>query len=353
MANKLGTYDAGKRARTVVAEVGAYALPFVLVFLSLFVGRYGISFPEVVGSLGAAFGSLFGADPAQSGIDQAVYTLVVNVRLPRALAAAIVGAALASSGAAFQGVFRNPLVSPGILGVSSGAGFGAALAIVFFSVSSAAIYPFAFAFGVLAVVASYLIARVYRSTPTIMLILGGTIVSSVFSALISLMKYVADPATQLPNLVYWLMGSLSSVGWKQYAAVVPIAIGLVVLVIMSWRINVLSMGDKEARSMGVDVVRDKLLVVGGATLATAGAVCMAGIVGWVGLIIPHIGRMIVGSDNRRLVPLAAAIGASFMVLIDLASRTLSVSEIPLGVLTAIIGAPFFVYLLKKTKGRDW
>ena len=213
---------------------------------------------------------------------------------------------------------------------------------IIFSAGSAGIYPLAFLFGCLAVVASYLIARVYRTTPTIMLILGGTIVSSVFSALISLMKYVADPTTQLPNLVYWLMGSLASAGWEQLAAALPIIIGIVLLFIMSWRINVLSMGDKEARSMGVDVVRDKLLVVAGATLATAGAICISGVVGWVGLIIPHVGRMICGSDNRRLLPLATAIGASFMLVIDLVARTMSVSEVPLGVLTALIGAPFFV-----------
>ena len=353
MSNREAENRLDKHRGKRLAAVCAYALPFVLVFLSLFVGRFPISFTEVVDSLAAIPGSLFGGEPASWGVDYATFTLVANVRLPRALAAAIVGAALAASGAAFQGVFRNPLVSPGILGVSSGAGFGAALAIVFFFAASAAIYPFAFVFGILAVALSYLIARVYRSTPTIMLILGGTIVSSVFSALISFMKYVADPETQLPNLVYWLMGSLSSISWEHFVAAIPIVIGFAVLCVMAWRVNVLSMGDKEARAMGVNVLRDKLLVVAGASLATAGAVCIAGIVGWVGLIVPHIGRMVTGSDNRRLIPLSAAIGASFMVVIDLACRTLSVSEIPLGVLTAIIGAPFFVYLLKKTKGRDW
>lgn len=343
-----------KRAAAIVA----YVLPFALVFASLFAGRYPITFSQVWGSLAGAVApgvreSLF----ANGTLTYTAYTLVVNVRLPRALGAAIIGAALAASGAAFQGVFRNPLVSSGILGVSNGAGFGAALAIVVFSGTAfgakAGIYPFAFIFGCVAVLASYLIARVYRTTPTIMLILGGTIVSSVFSALISLMKYLADPATQLPSLVYWLMGSVSGVGWDQLVAVIPIVIGFSILVIMAWRINVLSMGDKEARAMGVDVRRDKFLVIAGATLATAGAVCISGVIGWVGLIIPHIGRMICGSDNRRLIPLAAAIGAAFMCVIDLVARTLTVSEIPLGVLTALIGAPFFVYLLKKTKGRDW
>ena len=339
-----------KRPVTILA----YILPFALVFASLFVGRYPITFAQVWGSLaGAIFPGVRDSLFADGTLTYTVYTLVINVRLPRALGAAIIGAALAASGAAFQGVFRNPLVSSGILGVSNGAGFGAALAIVVFAGTTVGIYPFAFAFGCLAVLASYLIARVYRTTPTIMLILGGTIVSSVFSALISLMKYLADPTTQLPNLVYWLMGSVSGVGWEQLAAVIPIAIGFAILIIMAWRINVLSMGDKEARAMGVDVRRDKFLVIAGATLATAGAVCISGVIGWVGLIIPHIGRMLCGSDNRRLIPLASAIGAAFMCVIDLIARTLTVSEIPLGVLTALIGAPFFVYLLKKTKGRDW
>jgi iron complex transport system permease protein len=217
----------------------------------------------------------------------------------------------------------------------------------------AATYPFAFVFGIGAVIISYSIARIYKSAPTIMLILGGTITSSVFSSLISLMKYVADPETQLPGIVFWLMGSLSSDGWESFPALIPIAIGCVTMALMGWRINVLSMGDKEARTLGVNVSRDKAIVIAGASLATAGAVCMSGMIGWVGLVIPHIGRMIVGNDNRRLIPVSMMAGASFMMLIDLISRTLTPQEIPLGILTALVGAPFFVYLLKKTKGGGW
>ena len=319
-----------------------YVLPFIMIFISLFAGRFSITPSETL----KALGSLFGED---SNVSVEIYTLVVNVRLPRALAA---GAGLAASGAAFQGVFRNPLVSSGILGVSSGAGFGAALAIVI-GLGTAGTYPLAFVFGIGAVFISYSIARVYKSTPTIMLILGGVITSSVFSSLISLMKYVADPETQLPGIVYWLMGSLASVGWESFFAVIPIAAGCILLMLMAWRINVLSMGDKEARTLGVNVGRDKLLIICGASLATAGAVCMAGTIGWVGLGIPHIGRMITGNDNRRLIPIAIVTGASFMMLIDLISRTISSQEIPLGILTSLIGAPFFVYLLKKTKGGGW
>lgn len=345
-------------ARGVVLVV-VFLAPFVCVFLALFAGRYAVSVPDVLGALAAALAQLvenvlsaLSLQPPDMVVAPTPESLVVQeIRLPRVIAAALVGAALSLSGAAYQGVFRNPLVNPGLLGVSSGAGFGAALAIV--AGGGALIYPSAFAFGVFAVALSYWIARVYRQAPAIMLILGGTIVSAVFSALVSLMKYVADPETELPEIVYWLMGSLASVSWEQLWAFVPLAIGAALLLLSAWRIDVLSMGDKEARSLGLDVRRDKVIVVLGATLATAAAVCVAGEVGWVGLVIPHIGRMIVGSGNRVLMPVSMALGAAFMVVVDTAARCLWPSEIPLGILTALIGAPFFVYLLKKTKGGTW
>lgn len=321
-------------------------LPAACVFASLFFGRYEVSLSDVCLSLVSWIPGFAGDVSVESA------TLVLQVRLPRALAACAVGAALAASGAAFQGVFRNPLVNPGLLGVSNGAGFGAALAIVLFG-GGAAVYPSAFLFGLAAVAASYWIARVYKATPTIMLILGGTIVSSVFSALVSLMKYVADADTQLPSIVYWLMGSLSSVGWESFWSVFVMAAGCAVLVLFAWRIDVLSMGDKEARSLGLEVGRDKGVIIAAATFATAGAVCMAGVVGWVGLIIPHIGRMLAGSCNKVLVPSSMALGGAFLVVVDTCARCLWASEVPLGILTALIGAPFFVYLLKKTKGGGW
>lgn len=329
--------------KAVLKACALVAAPLLCVFGALFVGLYPISFTEVIGSLFPFLGIDVGSTAR---------VLVVTTRLPRALAAAAVGAALSASGAAYQGVFRNPLVNPGLLGVSSGAGFGAALAIVMAG-GGFLVYPSAFAFGILAVALSYWIARVYKQTPTIMLILGGTIVSSVFAALISLMKYLADSDNQLPEIVFWLMGSLKSVGFEHFWALIPIGLGVALLLLYSWRIDVLAMGDKEARSLGLNVGADKAAVIGGATLATAGAVCLAGVVGWVGLIMPHIGRMIVGSDNRRLIPASMALGAAFLVVVDTASRSLIPSEIPLGILTALIGAPFFVYLLKKTKGGNW
>ena len=363
-------------------KVGYYVLliaPLIFVCAGLFFGRYEVSFLDVMYSLALfftsslvqGFNALLGfvglSDPFEatsfytsimatvehpSYVSQQTYAVVTDVRLPRVCAAALIGAALSASGAAYQGVFRNPLVNPGLLGVSNGAGFGAALAIVLAG-GGFLLYPFAFIFGVVAVCLSYWIARVYKQTPTIMLILGGTIVSSVFSALLSLMKYVADPETQLPSIVYWLMGSLASVGWEHLLAFIPIFIGIAMLLRSTWHIDVLSMGDKEARSLGVDVARTKVFVVCGATLATAGAVCIAGVVGWVGLVIPHIGRMLIGSDNRRLIPASMALGAAFMIVVDTVARCMWAAEVPLGILTALIGAPFFVYLLKRTKGGTW
>lgn len=348
-------------ARRALADILLLCLPLACAFVALFAGRYGVTPSEVAAALlcwvwsgvGAAAG-LFGASvPALDlGVSPQAYSLVVEFRLPRALAALFVGGALAVSGAAYQGVFRNPLVNPGLLGVSNGAGFGAALAIVVAG-GGFTIYPSAFAFGVLAVACSYWIACVYKQTPAIMLILGGTIVSSVFASLVSLMKYLADPANELPSIVYWLMGSLSSIDWGSLWALLPIVLGVVTLQLFAWRIDALSMGDKEARSLGIDVRRDKAIIVAASTLATAAAVCISGVIGWVGLVIPHIGRMIVGSGSARLIPASFCLGAAFLVVVDTVARCLTPDELPLGILTALIGAPFFVYLLKKTKGKVW
>lgn len=281
-------------------------------------------------------------------------TIVWDIRMPRAILGAMVGGCLAVSGAAFQGLFRNPLVSSGILGVSSGAGFGAALSILLLHSVTSATYIFAFAFGMLAVLLSYLIGKVYNATPTIMLVLGGVIVSSVFSALISFAKYVADPYEQLPAIVFWLMGSLAAARYQDILmAGIPMTIGVAGLLGMRWRINVLSMGDKEAHTLGVNLAVDKGIIIICATLATAGAVCVSGVIGWVGLVIPHICRMLVGNDNKILVPASLSVGACFLILVDNIGRIITGSEIPLGILTALVGGPFFVWLLKKTKGKGW
>jgi iron complex transport system permease protein len=310
-------------------------------FLGLFTGRFAIGIKETIEVL---------THPAAAA--PASYSVIWQLRLPRTLCAAFVGASLSVSGAAFQGVFRNPLVNSGLLGVSSGAGFGAALAIVFFS-AGAATYLLSFVFAVLAVLLSYLSGRVYGTTPNITLILGGVVVSSLFAALTSIMKYLADAYTQLPAITFWLMGSFASVNYTHFAALLPMTAGIAVIFLCRWKINVLSMGDKEAQALGVNVRVYKGLVIGGATLCTASAVCISGVIGWIGLVIPHICRMLVGNDNDRLIPMSISFGASFLVLTDIAARNITTTEVPIGILTAVIGTPFFIYLLRKTKGGAW
>ncbi|WP_459924919.1 FecCD family ABC transporter permease [Desulfatiferula olefinivorans] len=321
--------------------------PILCMILSICTGRYHVPLVQVFAILGDAL-----IHPFQTQSDIPA-TVVLNIRLPRAVLGALVGGALAVSGAAFQGLFKNPLVSSGILGVSSGAGFGAALSILLFH-SVSATYPLALLFGIFAVFLSTMIGQIYNRTPAVMLVLGGVIVSSVFSALVSLVKYVADPFDELPNIVFWLMGSLASArGRDILLAAPPILLGVVGLYMIRFRINVLSMGSREAHTLGAHMRVTRGIVIICATLATAGAVAVAGVIGWIGLIIPHIGRMMAGNDNRILIPVSFSLGAGFLVLIDLAGRVLTGAEIPIGILTSLLGAPFFVYLLKKTKGRGW
>lgn len=322
-------------------------LPAVVFLASLCIGRYGVNIVDVAKSLWTA------ATGIDMGVDQQAYTVVTGIRFQRAIEGMLVGASLAISGACFQSLFRNPLVSSGMLGVSSGAGFGAALAILIFN-SMFMTSVFAFAFGVLAVILAYLTGKVSGGTPTITLVLGGTIIQSIFSSLLSLLKYVADPYSQLPAITFWLMGSLASTRSSQLLlSSIPMLIGIIGMVLFRWRLNVLSMGDREAKTLGLNVGLNKGIVIGFATLSTAGAVCVSGVIGWVGLVVPHMCRMVIGSDNKWLIPASISVGASFMVFVDTICRTITGSEIPLGIVTAIVGGPFFIYLLKKTKGKDW
>ncbi len=335
----------GKTGRAIWV---AAALAVVAMFLiSMCAGRFPLSLPQIGEALLQRF---FGCD---FGLGPDVESVVADNRLPRALMGALVGAALAASGCAFQGLFQNPLVSQGILGVSSGAGFGAALSILLFS-STLFTPAFAFVFALLAVWLSFMVARMCGEVTSLMLVLGGTVISAIFAALLSFLKYVADPFNQLASIVFWNMGSLASLE----SAVLPFAtlamvVGLGLLIVSGWMLNVLSMGDQEAASLGLSVPRARIIVISGATLATAGAVSIAGTIGWVGLIIPHVSRFLVGSDNRKLIPFSMLVGAAFMMLIDLLCRTITGSEIPLGILTSLIGGPFFIYLLRRFKGRGW
>jgi iron complex transport system permease protein len=322
-------------------------LPILCFLGALLIGRYEIELMQVVETLKS---KLIGS---HCNVPEEIQLIILEIRMPRAILAALVGGSLATGGAAFQGLFCNPLVDSGILGVSAGAGFGAALSIILFGVGGHTIW-LSFCFGCLAVGLSYIIGRIYRTATTIMLVLGGVVVSSIFSALLSFLKYVADPYSQLPAIVFWLMGSLATAGWDTLMiTVIPMVIGVAGLVVMRWRLNILSMGDREAQSLGINVTLNKGMIILFATLATAGAVCACGIIGWVGLVLPHIGRMLLGSDNKILVPACISLGAVFMILVDTVSRTFTGSEIPLGIITALIGGPFFIYLLKKTRGGGW
>ena len=272
-------------------------------------------------------------------------TVVFQIRLPRVAAAALIGAALAAAGVSYQGMFRNPMVSPDILGASTGAGFGAALAILlgagYFGISMSA-----FVFGLLAVAAAYLVSCMSRTNQTIALILSGMMVSSLFSAGTSYLKLVADTQQQLPAITYWLMGSLSSIKPRDVLfLVIPVTLGLVPLWILSWRMNLLTLGEEEARSMGVNTRLLRFTVILCATLLTASSVAVSGMIGWVGLVIPHFCRMLFGYDYRRLIPAAALFGASFLIIVDDIARLATAGEIPLGILTAFVGAPIFLYLI--------
>lgn len=277
--------------------------------------------------------------------------IVFNIRLPRILAVVLVGAALSVSGGAFQAMFVNPLVSPGILGVLAGASFGAALGIMI-SNSWLGVQFFAFLFGFVAVLAALGVAKIYgrSGAQTILLVLGGVISSSLFSALLSVVKFVADPYNKLPTIVYWLMGSFSAVDMKTLASVaLPLFISTIILSLMGKYLNILSLGDDDAKALGVRVtwVRNSAILL--ATLLSTLTVVVAGMIGWVGLIIPHIARFLVGADNRILLPMCALLGATFLVIVDTLCRTSMSIEIPIGIATSLIGIPIFVFALRNAK----
>lgn len=329
------------RERKPLVTAALILAPILSFLFSLFVGRYHIP-PHLVLSVLASKVLQFNCN-----VSKQVEIVIIQVRLPRAIAAALVGAALALSGTSFQGLFRNPLVSSQILGVASGAGFGAALALLL-SGDPIVVQVSAFGFGILAVAITYALSRTYKETSLLTLVLAGIVVGALFSALTSLIKYVADPYEKLPSITFWLMGSLSAVSFKQLTwNVIPILVPCIILILARWRLNVLSLGEEEAKALGIDVERMRMLVISCCTLMTAAAVSIAGEVGWVGLVIPHIGRMLVGPDHKVLVPASISIGAAYLLIVDSIVRVISTFEMPLGVLTAIIGAPFFAYLLRK------
>ncbi|MGM7634910.1 FecCD family ABC transporter permease [Bacillus sp. Hm123] len=328
----------------LLSSIGFIVLPIVLLFISLCLGRYFIS-PTTVYQI--LLSKVMPIEQTWSAMEE---TVVLTVRLPRTILAMMIGAGLSISGASFQGMFGNPLVSPHILGVSSGAGFGAALSIVLFGSSTITII-FAIAFGIVAMLVTFSISKVRKKSPLFVLILAGVITSAMFEAALSLIQYVADPQDELPTIVFWLMGSLAGTSYASLIIGVPlILIGIIILWLLRWRINIMSLSETEAKSLGTNVHKMRWGIIVASTLITATAVSLSGIIGWVGLIIPHIARMIVGSNHQILIPVSISIGAMYLLVIDNVARTLTAAEIPLSILTAIFGVPFFAYLLRKTKG---
>ena len=332
----------GRRANLIL--VGLAVVLVALGVLSFLVGRYPISPDKVVGMLASC---VFPVEPFWTGQEMAIF---FNVRLPRVVLAMLVGCCLASAGAAYQGTFQNPLVSPDILGASQGAAFGAAVAILL-GFASFGVSVMTFAFAILTVLIVVVVSQAARGNQVLTVVLAGVMVSSLFSAGVSFTKLVADPADQLPAITYWLMGSLTSAKPADIAMVAaPMAVGLVVLFVLRWRVNILTMGDEEAATMGVNTKRLRLVIIVAATLVTASSVAVTGMIGWVGLVIPHLARMLIGCDYRKLMPASMLMGAAFLLLVDDVSRLATTAEIPIGILTAFIGAPFFLYLITK-EGR--
>jgi iron complex transport system permease protein len=325
----------------------AIAVLIMGLLLALTVGRYPVSLGDLISVLLAKAGG------PRGDVSPAVESVIWQVRGPRVMAAMLVGAALAVAGTAFQGLFRNPLVSPDILGASSGAALGAVLGI-YLSLGVFAIQAIAFVGGLIAVGIVYVIGASVRSRdPILVLVLTGVVVGSLFGAGVGLVKYLADPYNQLPAMTFWLLGSLSATGVHDLLPLFgPVAIGAAVLIALRWRMNVMSLPEEEARALGVATGPLRIAIVAAATLVTSASVATAGIIGWVGLVVPHLARSLVGPDFARLLPAAAILGGGYLLLIDTLARTLAQVEIPLGILTAVIGTPFFIWLLASVQ-KNW
>ncbi len=325
----------------------AIAVLIAGLLLALTVGRYPVGLGDLLNVFYAK------APGHHADVSPTVESVILQVRGPRVIAAMLVGAALAVAGTAFQGLFRNPLVSPDILGASSGAALGAVVGI-YLSLSVFLIQTVAFLGGLIAVGIVYAIGTSVRSRdPILVLVLTGVVVGSLFGAGVGLVKYLADPYNQLPAMTFWLLGSLSATGLGDLLPLFgPVAAGTAVLVALRWRMNVMSLPEEEARALGVATGPLRIAIVAAATLVTSASVATAGIIGWVGLVVPHLARSLVGPDFARLLPAAAILGGGYLLLIDTLARTMAQVEIPLGILTAVIGTPFFIWLLASVQ-KSW
>ncbi len=316
-----------------------------VVMLSLCMGQYRVPPSDVFSIL---LGWLL---PLEHNWTDSMYRVVLYSRLPRVIAAIAVGASLALAGASYQGVFRNPLVSPDLLGVSNGACVGAAISILL-GLGYAGNVIFAFLGGLLAVVLTVLLPSLIRQKSTIALVLSGVIVGGFFSSLLGLLKYIADPDTELAEITYWQLGSFAKVKQEALLVILPIMLlsGLVIYC-LRWRINVISLGDKEAQTLGVSLYKERGMIILCSTLLTASSICLSGTIGWIGLIMPHMARMLVGQNNRYVIPTSALLSAIFLVIVDNTARNLTGAEIPLSIITGFIGTPFFAFILVRQKNQ--
>lgn len=316
-------------------------LPFLLGTAALCIGRISYPLPEILHVLQAKF--------TGGEVDKQMNIVIWSIRMPRIILAMLVGAGLSVAGCAFQSLFANPLATPDTLGVASGTSFGAALALLL-GCSLLGVQGIAFAFGILAVTLTWLSAA-GKGRGLSSVVLGGIMIGSLFSSLVSLVKFTADTETQLPAITYWLMGSLSGAGFESLKWGAPcIGAGVLVLFLLRWQLNVLPLGEDEAKSLGSNIKLLRIVTVICATSVTASSVAMCGQVGWVGLLIPHICRMAFGNDHRAIIPASVSLGAAFLVVVDTLARSMSAAEIPISVLTAIIGAPFFIILMRRSRG---
>lgn len=325
------------RKSTYLTLIVALLLLVPLALIALSIGRMQLS-------LGQTWAGLI--DPKHNTL---YANILYDIRLPRVLGAMVIGAALASSGIAFQNLFNNPLVSPDLLGVSNGAAVGAALAILLNS-NLWVVQGFALIGGILAVSITILIPRLVGQGGTLILVLSGIIISGFLQAALGLLKYLADPDSQLQSIVYWQLGSIAKLDIPSLLAALPMMIiGFIILIFFRWHLTIMSLGGQTAASQGINIERERLVIILAATLLTAGAVCLAGTIGWIGLVVPHIARRLIGDNARFALPLAAIFGAAFLLVIDTLARTMSAGEIPLSILTGFIGTPVFIYILAHRK----
>ncbi|HED00102.1 MAG TPA: iron ABC transporter permease [Proteobacteria bacterium] len=321
------------------------ASPFLIGWVALFIGTYSVSPLMVLKVIGSEIW------PFLKSPDIEEKAIILDIRLPRIILAGLVGVALSGSGVTLQGIFRNPLVDPFILGISAGAALGCSLSVGFFP--QLPIQMMAFLFAIIAVILAYSIAKTQGEVSRLPLVLSGVIISAFFTAMVSIVKFLVDPH-KLQNIVYWLMGSFSLSDWRLVKiAGIGITTGLLPVFLMRWRLNVLSMGEDEASALGVNTKRERIIFIAGSSLAVSIAVSVSGIIGWVGLMVPHLVRMMTGPDHKSLIPLSMAGGAAFMIFADTVARNLTDFDIPVGIITAVTGAPFFIYLMKKGGEESW